>query len=273
MSRPRNPIRPVQSLKQDILCGRRPRLGACLISHPQRLKPFPLPQPRQRCPPDILTVSRPQDVQRITDAVAVARRNASVVLVSIHAHESHRNREVPAPFLQPFARACIDAGADAFFGAGPHLLRGIEMYKGKPICYSLGNFFFQYETVKQIPAEVYEANNLEITTLDPSLSYDKFRFPQDPVYWESVVPLITYQDGRVVELKLYPVVLGQKAPRFERGTPVLAAPEEGQQIMMRLAKLCEPYGTALRVEPDGVGVIRVAEPSQQPVAGVLRNEE
>jgi hypothetical protein len=42
--------------------------------------------------------------------------------------------------LRKFARAVIDAGADAVVGHGPHVLRGIEFYRGRPIAYSLGNF-------------------------------------------------------------------------------------------------------------------------------------
>lgn len=39
-----------------------------------------------------------------------------------------------------FAHRCIDAGADLVFGHGPHVVRGMELYRGKPIAYSLGNF-------------------------------------------------------------------------------------------------------------------------------------
>jgi hypothetical protein len=42
--------------------------------------------------------------------------------------------------LRAWARAVIDAGADGVIGHGPHVLRGIEFYRGKPIAYSLGNF-------------------------------------------------------------------------------------------------------------------------------------
>lgn len=42
--------------------------------------------------------------------------------------------------LRRFARAVIDAGADAVVGHGPHVLRGIEFYRGRAIAYSLGNF-------------------------------------------------------------------------------------------------------------------------------------
>lgn len=46
----------------------------------------------------------------------------------------------PRGELRTWARAVIDAGADAVVGHGPHVLRGIEFYRGKPIAYSLGNF-------------------------------------------------------------------------------------------------------------------------------------
>jgi hypothetical protein len=46
----------------------------------------------------------------------------------------------PRGELRRWARAVIDAGADAVVGHGPHVLRGIEFYRGRPIVYSLGNF-------------------------------------------------------------------------------------------------------------------------------------
>jgi hypothetical protein len=46
----------------------------------------------------------------------------------------------PRGDLRAWARAVIDAGADAIVGHGPHVLRGIEFYRDRPIVYSLGNF-------------------------------------------------------------------------------------------------------------------------------------
>lgn len=46
----------------------------------------------------------------------------------------------PRGSLRRWARAVLDAGADAVVGHGPHVLRGVEFYRGKPIFYSLGNF-------------------------------------------------------------------------------------------------------------------------------------
>src|SRR5262249_10222316 len=72
----------------------------------------------------------------------------------IHSHESapggtfHGGSSTETPdFLHEFAHAAIDEGCDMVAGHGPHFLRGIEIYNGKPIFYSLGNFIFQNETI------------------------------------------------------------------------------------------------------------------------------
>ena len=57
----------------------------------------------------------------------------------------------------------VDAGADMFVGHGPHVLRGVEIYKGKPILYSLGDFIFQNETLLRLPSENYETYDLGAT--------------------------------------------------------------------------------------------------------------
>lgn len=92
---------------------------------------------------DFLSAVVQPDLERVTNAVKIARNNSNLVVASIHAHEARHKLETADPFLQPFARACIDAGADAFFAAGPHVIRGVEIYKGKPIFYCLSNFVFQ----------------------------------------------------------------------------------------------------------------------------------
>jgi poly-gamma-glutamate capsule biosynthesis protein CapA/YwtB (metallophosphatase superfamily) len=85
------------------------------------------------------------------EEVAAAASRADVVIVFIHAgaegsgatHVPH-GREVAfgenRGETRRFARTMIDAGADAVLGSGPHVLRGIQCHRGRPIAYSLGNF-------------------------------------------------------------------------------------------------------------------------------------
>jgi len=103
------------------------------------------------------TMPLQKDMDRILESVREAKRQADYVLVSIHSHEfAGRSLVNPAEFLRTFTHACIDAGADMVLGHGPHILRGIEIYKGRVIFFSLGNFIYQTETVALQPAEAYE---------------------------------------------------------------------------------------------------------------------
>jgi hypothetical protein len=207
---------------------------------------------------DLTSAAIPPDLARVTGAIKVAKNNSRLVVASIHAHEARRKLEVSDPFLPPFARACIDAGADAFFAAGPHVLRGIEIYKGKPIFYCLSNFLFQFETAQAIPAEDYATFNLDARTLDPSLFGNKIFYHQQERFWQSFVPRITYEDGKVVEIELHPLALGFGQPLYERGVPVLARGAQAVKVLDRLAELSRPYGTTITVE-DGVGRVVLGE--------------
>jgi hypothetical protein len=91
------------------------------------------------------------DVEGAADLVRKADRKADVVVVTMHAGaegaDHRRVRPGPETFLgEPrgnvvaFSRAVVRAGADLVVGHGPHVLRGVEWYRGRVIAYSLGNF-------------------------------------------------------------------------------------------------------------------------------------
>lgn len=207
----------------------------------------------------IRTEPHRQDLEGNTRAVREASAICDLTLVSIHAHEQGRERWDPADFLVEFAHACIDAGADMLIGHGPHLLRGLEIYKGKPIFYSLGNFIFQYEYVTRIPSDDYETLGADLT-LTPGgvmrrLSKDDTQsFPADRHYWETVLPLCTFEDRSLREIRLHPLTLGFGAPWPDRGTPRRADPAVGLEILSWMARLSERFGTRIEIR-DGVGYV------------------
>ncbi|WP_352976876.1 CapA family protein [Mesorhizobium sp. M1005] len=102
-----------------------------------------------------------EDLRGILRWVEEARRMSDIALVSIHAHEQGKTEEDPAEFIRDFAYAAIDTGADIIVGHGPHVLRGLEIYKKKPIFYSLGNFIGQNELVQRLPADSYDKFRVE----------------------------------------------------------------------------------------------------------------
>ena len=197
------------------------------------------------------------DEARILREIRNASALADYVVVTGHSHQSS---VVPPAWLQEWARKCLDAGATAYVMQGPHLLRGIEIYKGKPIFYSLANFVFQNETIDPMPQDHYEVFALGDTALAADLYDARFNkgttgFPSNAEYYESVVAVPTFKGTQLIDLKLYPIELGHTAPRSQRGTPRLADEATGRKIIDRLAKMSAPLGTTIAYE-NGVGVWR-----------------
>jgi hypothetical protein len=94
---------------------------------------------------DLLDIARSaavvDSVARLVDLLVVTFHGGAEGVKALHVSQTAESlgRE-PRGDLRTWARAVIDAGADAVVGHGPHVLRGIEFYRDKPIAYSLGNF-------------------------------------------------------------------------------------------------------------------------------------
>jgi poly-gamma-glutamate capsule biosynthesis protein CapA/YwtB (metallophosphatase superfamily) len=210
----------------------------------------------------VSTKANKQDMAELSAEVHNAREQADWVMVSIHAHESATpaEREKPANFTVEFAHAMIDAGADMLVAHGPHVLRGIEIYKGKPIFYSMGNFIMENDLVELQPADNYEKTGLG----DGALVSDYYNkrskngtvgFPADRKYWQSVVAEIVYSNDRTLKaIRLHPIAMGFGQPRIRRGQPYPAPEAEAAQIFKDLEELCAPYGTIVQVK-NGVATL------------------
>lgn len=204
------------------------------------------------------------DEERILRSVRNGARQADHVILYSHSH-SMGPENGPAPaHMREFIKKCLDAGADAFLISGPHTLRGLEIFNGKPIFYSLGDFFMQNETIEPVPTDMIEAEGLGIEALaadyydarskpDPVTGFPTAYHPANPAVWESVVPVATFEGHAVKRIVFYPVDMGFRVPRPRQGTPRLADPELGRRILERFAKMSEVYGTEIVIR-DGVGV-------------------
>jgi len=213
--------------------------------------------------PGIKTEPLKEDLDEIAAVVRNASGLADYVMVTIHAHEGQsRDRLIAADFLVTFARAMVDAGADLFVGHGPHVLRGIEIYKNKPIFYSLGDFIFQNETLMRLPSENYASYELGTDKHvndfnDSRYNFDKSGFPADPPIWEAVVAVPTFRGERVTEIALHPITLGHGKARSVRGRPLFAEGALGQKILGDLVKLSAPYGTKITIR-NGIGFVELS---------------
>lgn len=198
-----------------------------------------------------------KDVSGFLHAIREAKRSSDFVIATIHAHEPGNWSDEPPEFLEELAHRSIDAGADQFVGHGPHQLRGIEIYEGKPIFYSLANFLFQVELQHPVAHGLYEQYGLTGTEMtDPEFNRRWLdQYFDDEKWYESVIAETRFEDGEVSEIRLHPVELGFGERSANRGVPRMAGPEQAADILETLKELSEPYGTEITVEGD-VGVIR-----------------
>lgn len=200
----------------------------------------------------------PADERANALAVRQARQNGNFAIFSLHNHEAGATSEQPGDFAVAIAHKAIDEGADAFIGHGPHLLRGIEIYKGKPIFYSLGNFAMMNNSLDAVPPDMYAQYGVApgSATTPELLQARNARSFADRRLYESVIAVSRYRNGRLSEIRLYPIDLDVKAAGVARGVPKLADAEVGGAILGRVQRLSMPFGTAISIE-NGIGIIRI----------------
>jgi poly-gamma-glutamate capsule biosynthesis protein CapA/YwtB (metallophosphatase superfamily) len=190
-----------------------------------------------------------EDTQRILQSIRNAKKQADLVIVYEHNHvfdkpfrtimlEELPERLAPPDWLKKWTHAEVDAGADIIVMHGAPLLHGVEIYRGRPIFFDLGNFIFQ-------------APPMDIL-LD------------EPINWESVVAYVEFRGKNLQSVKFQPVAQnkigqGQADTHDEhtnnlflqtRGLPTPATGEQAHYILERLADLSRPFGTMVEVKGD-----------------------
>lgn len=198
------------------------------------------------------------DMSRIENEIKKARENADIVLVSMHSHEiKNADPVIPDDFYVEFAHRCIDAGADAILGHGPHELRGIEIYNGKPIFYSLGNFIFQTETVSLQPAEAYLSKGFDKNTSVKEYMNARSKggtqgYIVQPNIWRAVMASFTVNDKKLTDITLYPIDIGLDTKTKTVGFPTLSHSADTLEYLKELSK---PFGTDLKITGSTAKVV------------------
>ena len=201
-----------------------------------------------------------EDLSRLEHAIYEAKSQADYILISIHAHQSIGAAKENVPdFLVEFSHHAIDLGAHAVIGHGPHLLRPLELYKGKPIFYSLGDFFLHNESFNYAPEDFFSKYGL--TSDDPLCDVYRQRSRNyscglltDRRMLEAVIPYFEIENDTLTKLELLPIELNFDQPRYRTGDPRVCT-DHG--IIERFSQLCEPYGTQITINDQGIGVVKL----------------
>ena len=198
-----------------------------------------------------ITTINETDMKRVEKAIFDAQLQADYILISLHTHEMEDiNLEITPKFIEEFCRRCIDCGAHAIIGHGPHLLRGIEVYKERPIFYSLGDFILQLYSVEFAPEDFYSKYGL--TSGDGIYSLIKTRskdfnigLMEKNIYQEAIIPYWEMENGKLTKLELLPITCYKQNNKSVSGLPVV---NFDTNIAERLVELSKPYGVDMEVE-------------------------
>ena len=135
-------------------------------------------------------------------------------------------------------------------GHGPHLVRGIEIYKNRPIFHSLGDFVLQLNSTPSAPAEYYEKNGVPVDAGMKELLWTRSKggkrgLMYDRKMFETFIPYWEMENGKLTRLELLPVELGFDAEEARRGIP---QPARDLSFIDRLADISAVYGTKMHIE-------------------------
>jgi poly-gamma-glutamate synthesis protein (capsule biosynthesis protein) len=163
------------------------------------------------------------DIPMVREDIARLRREGAQVVI-VNAHYG-RNYEGPTPFQREVSKQIIDAGADAVNGHHAHVALEVEVYAGKPIVYSVGNFTF--------------GTNGRFTEDMPGYGY---------------VARYNVEAGRLVSVEFDLIATDNRAVKFQ---PRLVGVGESRQYWLRLHA-----GLPIHAEWDGsTAIVRLSPTS------------
>lgn len=199
------------------------------------------------------------DKKRLESSVREASLHADYVILSIHTHDiASPKKEDNPPYIEKLAHDMIDFGADAVICHGPHLLRPIEVYKERPIFYSLGDFVLQLYDVPYAPEDFYSKYGLKSDDgMDALLEkrsggYTRGLMEVDAML-ETVIPFWETNGKKLKSLKLMPIKISRHEGQHLEGLP---KPASDVSFMEKLKAMCKPYGVDFDFDESGAAVCR-----------------
>jgi len=190
--------------------------------------------------PYVETEVMPGDAERAVAATARAKADADVVVVGVHWGVPHgwtaAFQSELADYQAPLGHMLVDAGADAVIGHHPHVLHGVEVYRGRPIFYSLGNFIF-HSIVAAQP---------ELGRPYPYYSWRSLR--SDLNHLGGVARLSWAEGGAPSAAELLPVWLD------DGGDACPAPPDEADRALERVVDLSQAFGTRFARGGKGLAI-------------------
>ena len=157
--------------------------------------------------------------------IAAVRGPGTLVVVALHKGITHRPADL-APYERPLAHAAVDAGTDVVVGHHAHILRGIEIYRGRPIYHGLGNGVVVTNALS--PGQDHAARGewverrKRLFGFEPDPAYTLAPFHPEAV--NGMIGIVRWRADGGLDCGYIPTI--SEAP----GRPVMPTPEQGAQV-------------------------------------------
>jgi hypothetical protein len=202
----------------------------------------------------MISYPRPEYYIRVGDLVAELRPSCDVLSVYFHKGAVHKPALVE-PYERLISRIAIDAGADVVFSSHAHILRGVEIYKGRTIFHGLNNFAVwapllspnykgKFNKTEFSDQEEWNRKRIARFGFVPDPDYPTYPFHPESVHTAAAKCIV--RDGKIAETRLIPLLVGKDGV-----TRVLHRDELGQKTFDYIVRITDSQNLNVRYEWKG----------------------
>jgi poly-gamma-glutamate synthesis protein (capsule biosynthesis protein) len=202
-------------------------------------------------PPRIHTFADPESLARMRAAIRDTAASVDVLVVALHKGLVHTPAELAAYELE-VAHAAIDAGADAVVGHHAHILRGVELYRGRPVFHGLGNFVTVTDALTPAAAGVEEQRRWaerrrRLFGFDPDPRLPSW-YPFHPESRHTMIAVLDIDDDGAIRPGLVPCWIDEGARPVPWG-----GEDDGAAVVDYIRRITAAEGFATRFVTRGGG--------------------
>ena len=176
-------------------------------------------------PPVIYTWATMESTEAMAEDIRALRERCDVLVVAFHKGIAHTPVKI-AQYERQVARAAVDAGADLVVAHHAHILKGIEIYRGKTIFHGLGNFVTWAPFLAPSPdgdPDSWAMRRIELFGFRPDPEYPTYPFHPEAIY--TMIAVAEIEDGRIVRTGYKPCIVNKA------GKPVPVSRKDGGETV------------------------------------------
>jgi hypothetical protein len=195
--------------------------------------------------PRIVTIPNQDDVCSMRKDICEARKQADVVIVSLH-WGIHLRPKIIAMYQPTVGHQAIEAGADIVIGHHAHMIKGIEVYKGKAIFYSIGNFVMDGKLDAGKGSSTNAVKDMYHLEMDPE--YPTYPYPAEARKSMTVKCVMSRQG--VERVSFLPVMINKKS----QPEVVPRSDPQFEDVYAYSNLVSEEFGTRLSIQGNEIVV-------------------